>query len=434
MVDTIFALATARGKSGVAIVRVSGPAARPSAAALGATGLAERRAQLVKLTDPCSGERIDNALVLLFAAPRSFTGEDVVELHLHGGVAVVSAAETVLGRLPGLRLAEPGEFTRRALMNGKLDLAQVEGLGDLIAAETAEQAKQAFALMEGRLGQYRARWRDELVHALAHLEAAVDFVDDDLPEDVLDGIGGRLHAVEQDLAAELAGFKVSERIRLGFEVAIVGRPNLGKSTLLNRIAGRDAALTSEIAGTTRDVIEVRLDLDGLAITLIDMAGIRDALDPVETMGVDRAVRRSEAADLRIFLVEDLADVCGLGVARREDDIVVRSKADCLAKAAGDAVSGLTGQGIDELLKRIASVLGKRLAGAGAISHERQRSAIAQAHAALQSAQACLLARTSEIEFAAEDLRSALRALDVLIGKVDVEAVLDRVFQNFCLGK
>jgi tRNA modification GTPase len=432
--ETIYALASARGRSGVAVIRISGPAARSSAAALGAVNLEERRATLVRLSDPRTGETIDHALAVRFAAPRSFTGEDTVELHLHGGVAVVSMAETILDALPDMRMAQPGEFTRRALMNGKLDLAQVEGLGDLIAAETAGQAKRAFTLMDGRLGQQSEVWRHELMHCLAHLEATIDFADEDLPDNVLDGIAARLSEVELELAKELAGFNISERIRLGFDVAIVGRPNVGKSTLLNRIAGRDAALTSEIAGTTRDVIEVRLDLNGLAITLIDMAGIREARDHVETLGVGRALKRGDAADLRIFLVEDADDVLTLGVAKRDEDLVVRCKGDRAGESSIAAVSGLTGRGVDELLGAIAKVLQNRSTGAGLISHERQRFSIERAHSAVQFARRRLLSGERETELAAEDLRSALEAFDVLVGKVDVEAILDIVFRNFCLGK
>jgi tRNA modification GTPase len=416
MVDTIFAQASARGQAGVAVVRISGPLALTAAADLAGGEIPPRRATVRWLRDPGSGERLDQAVVLAFPAPASFTGENVAELQVHGSQAVVSSLLAVLGRMPGLRPAEPGEFTRRALINERLDLAQVEGLADLLAAETAAQRRQALELMDGALSRKAADWGRRLTEALAFVEASIDFADEELPTDLLVavrvGIGEVYAAMQQDLA----GSRMAERIRDGFEVALVGRPNVGKSTLLNALAGREAALTSEIAGTTRDVIELRMELDGLAITLLDMAGLREASGRVEALGVERARARAARADLRVLLV------------------VVLAKADLRATDEGPAVSGATGAGIDGLLSAISTELGARSACAGSLSHQRQREAIERAAAAVANAGAELGRGEPRVELVAEDLRAALRALDFLVGKVDVEALLDVIFQSFCLGK
>ena len=251
--------------------------------------------------------------MIAFPGPGSFTGEDVAELQLHGGPAVSRAVLAALGGLAGLRPAEPGEFTRRALLNGRLDLAQVEGLGDLLAAETAGQRRQALALMDGALSRLAAGWRQALLRALAFVEASIDFADEALPATLLQTVRAEVSGVLAAMQREVRGARVAERIRDGFEVALVGRPNAGKSTLLNALAGREAALTSAVAGTTRDVIEVRLDLDGLPVTVLDMAGLRDGGGRVEGLGVARARERAARADVRVFLVGDEADVAGLGV-------------------------------------------------------------------------------------------------------------------------
>ena len=266
--DTIFALATAPGKAGVAVVRVSGPEAGQAGARLFGTLPAPHHARTRILKD-ANGHRLDQALVLFFPAGQSFTGEDVLELHLHGSVATVNAVLRVLGDMPGLRIAEPGEFTRRALENGCLDLAQVEGLADLIDAETEAQRKQALRVLSGDLGKTAESWRSDLIRAAALIEATIDFADEEVPVDVTPEVEALLARVSSSLETEIAGVQTAERIRTGFEVAIVGAPNVGKSTLLNALAGREAAITSEYAGTTRDVIEVRMDLAGLPVTLLD---------------------------------------------------------------------------------------------------------------------------------------------------------------------
>jgi tRNA modification GTPase len=431
--DTIFAQATARGRSGIAVIRISGPRAFAALAALAGRMPPDRRAALRALRDPVTGERLDEALVLALPGPGSFTGEDVGELQLHGSPAVCRAVLEALGRLDGLRAAEPGEFTRRALLNGRLDLAQVEGLGDLIAAETRAQQRQALRLMEGALSRRAGAWRDRLVGALAQIEAGIDFADEELPDDLLASVRMELSAVLAEMQRELAGSAAAERLREGFEVALVGPPNVGKSTLLNALAGREAALTSEVAGTTRDVIEVRMDLGGLPFTLLDMAGLREA-EGLEGRGVARARARAEQADLRVFLVDAPEDAGHLGVPCIRGDVTVLAKADLRGPGCGLAVSGVTGEGIDRLLGRIEAELADRVATAGSLSHQRQRQAVERAAAALHVACAELARAAPQTELAAEELRAALRALDFLVGKVDVEAVLDAIFARFCLGK
>lgn len=426
--DTIFALASARGKAGVAVVRLSGPRAWDAVRDLSGTLPIPRRPSLRRLS--WGGDVLDEGLVLLFEQGASFTSEVSAELHLHGATATVAAVLRALGEIEGLRLAEPGEFTRRALENGQLDLAQVEGLADLIEAETEAQRKQALRVLSGAVGARAESWRRDLIRAAALLEATIDFADEDVPVDVSPEVRALLRGVVGELQAELRGVGAAERIRDGFEVAIVGRPNAGKSTLLNALAGREAAITSEFAGTTRDVIEVRMDIGGLAVTLLDTAGLRAGTDHVETIGIGRALQRAEQADLRIFLL-DGQEVPLLPP--EPQDLLVWGKAD-LTNRQGLAVSGKTGEGLDRLVGAIADVLGRRAAGAGTMTRERHRLAMVKAIGALESVEIELEAGLSRTELAAEQLRRAIRALDSLVGRVDVEDLLDEIFASFCIGK
>lgn len=426
--DTIFALASARGRAGVAVVRLSGPLSHTAVRALAGDIPPLRQAALRKL---CSGgEVLDEALVLTFAKGKSFTGEESAELHLHGGAAVVAAVLGSLGAMDGLRLAEPGEYTRRALENGRLNLAQVEGLADLIDADTQAQRRQAQRVLSGAIGRRVEGWRALLLRALALLEATIDFVDEDLPVDVMPEVHEIVDGLLRDLHSELAGYGAAERVRDGFEVAIVGRPNAGKSTLLNRIAGREVALATPIAGTTRDVLEVRLDLGGLAVTLLDTAGLRVAKDDVEALGIDRAVARANAADLRIFLLDEEGPV--RDVLKQPDDIVVRGKAD-LFFGPGDGVSGVSGLGVAALLDRVAKVLAGRAASAGVLTQLRHRLAVEGAISTLESARSALDQDASP-EIVAEDMRACVHSLESLLGRIDVEAVLGEIFARFCIGK
>lgn len=427
--DTILALASAQGKAGVSVIRISGPQAFAAGRLLCGDLPEPRRAGLRILTDR-AGHRIDQALVLCFSKGASFTGEESVELQVHGSVAVVRKILEELTAMPGLRLAQAGEFTRRAFDNECMDLAQTEGLADLIDAETEAQRRQALRVLSGDLGRLVAKWRNDLVRAAALLEAVIDFADEEVPVDVTPEVASLLDGVEADIARQVAGVAVSERIRSGFEVAIVGKPNVGKSTLLNALAGREAAITSEIAGTTRDVIEVRMDLNGLPVTLLDTAGLRETEDQIEAMGVARARERALAADLRVILLlpDDTPDIEVL-----PGDLVVTAKAD-LHQVDGLSVSAKSGVGIDHLVSRITDVLTDRSANAGLATHMRHRDEMERALAGLKIAKDWVQKGPDGYDIAAEELRIAIRALEGLLGRVDVEDLLDEIFSRFCVGK
>lgn len=427
--DTIYALATAQGRAGVAVVRISGPQAHEACIHL-CGDLPEPRRSALRVLTGADGVKLDEALVLVFPHGGSFTGEAVVELHLHGSTAVIAAVLREFSALPGLRAAEAGEFTRRALENGRLDLAQVEGLADLIDAETEAQRRQALRVLSGDLGRLAEGWRRDLIRAAALLEATIDFADEDVPVDVTPEVSDLLHSVQADLRRQSAGVTTAERIRTGFEVAIVGAPNVGKSTLLNALAGREAAITSEYAGTTRDVIEVRMDLGGIPVTLLDTAGLRETSDVVEGIGITRARERAALADLRVFLIdgEDQPDL-----SPEPEDIVVRAKADLLQDKVG-AVSGISGEGIESLVGEITSRLSGRLSGLGIATRERHRVAMLRAVSALDDAARHLLLGPVAYELTAEELQQAIRALESLVGRVDVENLLDEIFSSFCVGK
>ena len=427
--DTIFALASAQGKAGVSVIRLSGPQALPTASKISGGALPTAGRALRVLSDQ-SGERIDEALVLTFAGPNSFTGEDTVEFQVHGSTSVVSAMLALLAEFDGVRLADPGEFTRRALENGKLDLSQVEALADLIDAETEAQRIQAQTVLAGGLGALAERWRVDLIRAASLIEVTRDFADEEVPVDVTDEVTALLAGVVSDLPPQITGVQIAERIRSGFEVAIVGAPNVGKSTLLNALAGREAAITSEYAGTTRDVIEVRMDLAGLPVTLLDTAGLRETDDHVEGIGIELAKKRAETADLRVFLAEDRNDI---DLPIREQDIVLKPKADLLSGVPG-AISGKTGQGVDDLVREIGRILKDRAGKAGIATRARHRDAMKAASDRLMSAQEILKRGPEFYDIAAEDMRSAIRSLEMLVGRVGVENLLDEIFSSFCLGK
>jgi tRNA modification GTPase len=427
--DTIFALASAQGKAGVSVIRISGPLALTAANQICDRPLPAKGRGLRCLLD-LDGTHLDEALVLSFAAPASFTGENIVEFQVHGSTAVVAAVLNRLTKTSDLRLADPGEFTRRALENGKLDLAQVEALADLIDAETEAQRKQAQVVLSGGLGQLAERWRVDLIRAASLIEVTIDFADEDVPVDVTPEVTSLLNAVARDLQAETEGVKIAERIRDGFEVAIIGAPNVGKSTLLNMLAGREAAITSEYAGTTRDVIEVRMDLGGLPVTLLDTAGLRDTDDHVEGIGIELARKRAEQADLRVFLVEpDEA----IDLDMKPGDIRLRPKGDMRQDPDG-SISGKTGQGVDRLVAHISGTLKDRSTQVGVATRTRHREMMLAALHSLNEAQLVLKRGSEFYEIAAEDIRSAVRSLEMLVGRVGVENLLDEIFSSFCLGK
>jgi tRNA modification GTPase len=435
--DTIFAAASGLGRSAVCVIRISGPHTRAVLEALAGGLPAPRHLALRRMVEPGTGEPLDQALVAWMPAPNSFTGEDQAELHIHGGLATRTAVLRALGTVTGCRMAEPGEFTRRAFLNGRMDLSGVEGLADLIDAETEAQRRQALRQLEGRLGSLVETWRARLIEALALLEAALDFSDEgDVPA-TLEGEAAAIVAeVNSAMRRSLADGQRGERLRDGFVVVLAGPPNAGKSTLLNALAQRDVAIVSPFAGTTRDAIEVRCDLLGLPVTFVDTAGLRDSADPIEREGVARTRARLGSADLVLWLVApDLP--AEAGPAGNVPILRVGTKADlCGANRDGVdlTVSAATGAGIADLLDRIGREAETALgAGDAVLTRERHRRALETAQAALARAQAALTEGVFG-ELAAEDVRLALRALGAITGRVDVEDILDRLFATFCIGK
>jgi tRNA modification GTPase len=424
MTDTIYAPSTLVGRSGVTVLRLSGPASGAALAALlgGAALPPPRRASLRKLVAQ-DGAPLDRALVLWFPAPASFTGEDMAELHLHGGRAVAQAALAALSAAPGLRLAEPGEFARRAFDSGRLDLTEVEGIADLVAAETEAQRRQALRQMEGGLGALVEGWRGRLIGIQAEIEALIDFPEEGLPPEL-----------ERRLVRGI------DALRAGYSVAILGAPNVGKSSLLNWLAKRDAAIVSTVAGTTRDVIEVDLDLGGYPVALADTAGLRDSSDPVEGEGIRRAKARAAAADLKLVLFDASAPPDRASLALLDErSLAVANKCDLARQAAHPElpasalpVSIATGAGLDRLLAVLEERVRDGLApaeGAPALTRARHREAL----------EACVEELTQALgqdapELRAENLRLAARALGRVGGRVEVEEVLDRLFREFCIGK
>lgn len=447
--DTIFAVATAPGRAGVAVVRVSGPQAFDAARRIAGDLPEARRAALRTLRRPADGEALDQALLLIFAAPNSFTGEDVVELHLHGGPAVVGAILEALSREPGLRPAEAGEFTRRAFENGKLDLTEVEGLADLVDAETEGQRRQALRQMDGALSRLYEGWRADLIGLMASLEAEIDFPDEgDVTTEEIEIFQSKVSALGAALAQHLNESKRGERLREGVRCAIIGAPNAGKSSLLNRLARRDAAIVSDIPGTTRDVVEVRLVLAGAPVWVADTAGLRSAAEAIEAEGIRRALVRAEESDIRIGMVDGAgaaADWAPLPL--QGGDLLVIAKSDLGQGAAAEAAcdwaveqgievlsaSPKSGDGLaaleDWLMNRVGALTA--IGEAPSLSRVRHRHHVEEAMAALGRARESIHVGP---ELAGEDLRSAAHALGRITGRVDVEDLLDKIFSDFCIGK
>lgn len=428
--NTIFALGTGAGRAAIAVLRLSGPDVRATLEAMTGAPLAPRRATLAILRDPGTGEVLDHGLALFFPAPHSVTGEDYGELHIHGGRASVDATLSALSRRQGLRAAEPGEFARRGFANGKLDLSQAEALADLIDAQTEAQRRQALRVAGGALRRKVEGWRAALIEALALIETQLDFSDEGdvrlLPRENLAAL---LAPVAAEIEEALRAAPASERMRDGFTVMILGRPNAGKSTLLNALVSRDLAIVSPIPGTTRDMIEAHLDMGGLPVTLIDTAGLREAAEEIERIGVDRTLARVETADLALWLSAEGEEP----PAGETETLRVATKTDLRPAPEGwIGVCGLSGEGLPALAGAIVERARARLGdGGGAlIVRERHRRALTEALSRVEGA----VEPGKDMEFAAEDLRSAAQALGRIVGAVDVEDVLDAVFSRFCIGK
>lgn len=419
-------------------MRLSGPQAGAILEALLHNALPPARQAALRRLRSADGEAFDQALVFWFPGPASFTGEDCVELHLHGGPAVIDGAIAAIEAAGGV-LAQAGEFTRRAFENDKLDLTEAEGLADLIEAETEGQRRQALSQMSGALKTLYEGWRESLVTALASIEGEIDFPDE---ADVPDALSHRAYQPISELldsiALHLADGRRGERTRNGFSIALIGAPNAGKSSLLNRLAGREAAIVTDIPGTTRDIVEVRLTMAGFPVVISDTAGLREAVDAIEAEGVRRALDRAEHADLRIGVADarSEAELLDLSGRLQDHDLLVLNKLDLVAGAPGAGglpVSASTGQGIDALEARIEAIVRERLSSREmpALSRARHRRAVETAQAALLR---CRDRLADAPELAGEDARLAVRALEGLTGRVDVEDILDRVFSQFCIGK
>ncbi len=443
MTDTIFALATPTGRSGVAVVRVSGPQAWVSAKLLIKKDILPRQAQLCALTDPVSRETIDRALVLGFENPASYTGEDVIEYQLHGGRAVIQALLEFLGGQEGHRMAEPGEFTRRAFESGKMDLTEAEAVADLIDAETQAQKVQALMQMEGALSNLYRDWTEELKGALAHIEADLEFPDEDLPEGVLPQISPVLEKLAAAIDEHLNDNRRGERLRDGIQMVVIGAPNAGKSSLVNALAQRDVAIVSDVEGTTRDVIEVHLDLGGFPVILADTAGLRPdqigakGQDSIESEGIRRALGRAKEADVKLLLFDGTKEEADSHTAALIDKnaLIVINKSDQgeakFTLPAALTISAETGEGLDKLIdaliEKAQALIGRQ--EAPSLTRQRYRIALEECRDALKRALNADLP-----ELTVEDTRLAIRALGRITGRVDVEDLLDVIFRDFCIGK
>ncbi|MBN8607137.1 MAG: tRNA uridine-5-carboxymethylaminomethyl(34) synthesis GTPase MnmE [Caulobacterales bacterium] len=437
--DTIVALATGAGRAGVAIVRISGPHARDVLSAITTREIPSPRVAAKRaFFAPNTHVSIDDGLAVFFEGPASFTGEDVIELHVHGGLAVIAAIIEACLVQTGIRIAEPGEFTRRAFENGKLDLAEAEGLADLVDAETEGQRRQALRQVRGALSAVYEGWRTRLIEAAALIEAEIDFPDEDLPGALAQRAAPLLEALAVDMGRHLDDGHRGERVRDGFRIAIIGPPNAGKSSLLNALAQREAVIVSDIPGTTRDVVEVRLVLAGYPVWIADTAGLREAADAIEAEGVRRALARADEADLRLGVVEAGEPVpSSVADALRSGDLLIRSKSErrpVTPEVAGEfALSVVTGQGMAALEAAVAAKVADALGRdeAPALTRARHRRLVEEAQAALRRAVPALDVGP---ELAAEDVRAAAHAVGRLTGRIDVEDVLGEIFSSFCIGK
>ncbi len=439
--ETIYALSSAPGRAGIAVVRISGREAGAVYRAF--TGLVPSRPRFTRRTiisDPANGERLDDGLAVWFPSPNSFTGEDLTEFYIHGGIAAPSAVLDALSRWPKLRLAEPGEFTRRAFHEGKLDLTEAEGIIDLIDAETEAQRRQALRQSSGALRKLYENWNKRLVGSLAHLEADIDFPDEDLPKNIAEELAINISCVLGEIAQHMDDMRRGERLRSGVYVAIIGPPNAGKSSLLNVLARRDLAIVSSRAGTTRDVIEVHLDLGGYPVVVADTAGIRDAADEIEQEGVRRALGVAASSDLKVAIFDAAEPEPELALSYIDSEtIIVINKIDqakipdwVTSKGIKHfPLSVLTGVGIETFLAELQEFVIDQIGviGSPMITRVRHREALGDCAESLRRA-----LNTRQSELAAEDVRLAVRALGRITGRVDVEDVLDVVFRDFCIGK
>jgi len=439
MTDTIYALASAHGRSGIAVVRVSGPQAFESLTAISSENFKPRVATLAKLVNPDNALLIDEAIVITYHPPRSYTGEETVEYNIHGGKAVRESLFDFLSKQDGHRLAEPGEFTRRAFENGNLDLTQAEAVGDLIHAETEAQKQLALNQMGGALSNLYQSWAQKLVRALAYAEAQIDFSDEDLPEDeVKSHVLPVLSDVSSQIENHLNDGNRGEILREGIKIAIIGAPNAGKSSLINALAQRDVAIVSDMAGTTRDVLEVHLDLGGYPVTLYDTAGLRgETDDTIEQEGIKRAQAKAQEADFKILMFDGTKECDEETVSLIDQkSFIVMNKKDLSSQAPQDDkklyISCDTGEGIDDLIKHVSretSAIFYDIQSSPSLTRARHREALEEATDYITRAKDGF-----SPDLIAEDIRMAVRAIGRITGRTDVEDLLDIIFKDFCIGK
>ena len=430
--ETIFALSTSPGKAGIAIIRVTGSRSFKIVENLTGSVPLPRVVSLRRLK--YENELIDQALLVCFKSTASYTGEDMVEFHVHGSMAVIKALSEVLSHGFNLRIADPGEFTRRALENGCMDLSQVEGLLDLINSETKEQKNQSLKVLSGAIGDKSKNWRRTILSSLALAEVMIDFSDEDVPGNTVDDILSLVNSLVGTLNMEIKGSKSLRLIRGGFDVTIIGRPNIGKSSLLNYLAGTEKAIVSEKAGTTRDIIELSIDLCGFRVNFFDTAGIHKSMDLIEQIGIDRAKAKAAQSNMRIFLINPSDVVKDFGVEIKETDIILHAKSDIGKSSVYPGISSKTGEGVQDLLKKISKNIDLSTSYSSVLINDRHIQVIRNTISCLNLVRLELKKSEVQIEIVAENLRLAIMELDFLVGKINVEDVLGDIFSSFCIGK
>ena len=435
MKKTIFALSTPESVSAIAIIRISGPDTLNALCMLcrcNVKSFKKKRTLILKKIYSSDNTLLDEALVVSFDENKSFTNEQMAELHIHGSIIVIKTVMETLSKLPLLRQAFPGEFTQRALENNKLNLTQVEGLSDLLKAETEYQQKQALDNYTGKTNKKIIKWKNKVLKILSLIEANIDFYEDVDDTDIIKKVTESIFCLEKDLIKEKKGFKFSESLRSGFIVSIVGKPNSGKSTLINKLAKRNVAITSRISGTTRDIIELRYNLDGIPIVFLDTAGIRKSKNKIEKIGISKSLKKANKSDLRVILSENIEEVLSLGLKKSSLDIVLRPKGDL--KGSEPSISGKTGKGIKNLLQEIKERLYSKKISSSVINRTRHLERVNICINYINNIKELVSRDIIELELLANELRGIILNIDGLLGLIDTESMLGEIFSNFCIGK